>query len=77
MRSKFFISVFSLFIVTTKLLADRNSVVPDSVVKPFTPPDQGPLGINNITGVALYGMAILFAVLIIALWRRNITKGKA
>ena len=55
-----------------KLFADTTSVVSDSIIKPFTPPNQGPLGIDTMTGVVLYGAAILFAVLILILWRRNI-----
>ena len=76
MQNKFLIFFFSLFIATTKLFADTTSVAPDSAVKPFTPPNQGPLGIDNITGVALYAAAILFAMLIIALWRKNIMRVK-
>jgi hypothetical protein len=75
--NKFFISLFSFFIVTTKLFADTTSVASDSAVKLLAPPNQGLLGIDNMTGLALYGMAILFAVLIIALWRRNIIKEKS
>ncbi len=76
MRNKFFILLFSFFIVTAKLFADTTSVASDSAIKPFTPPNQGPLGVDNLTGLTLYGIAILFAVLIIALWRRNIIKEK-
>lgn len=72
MRSKFFILTLIVFFAATKLFADTTSIVPDSIIKPFTPPNQGPLGIDNMTGVALYGAAILFAVLILMLWRRNI-----
>jgi len=57
--------------------ADTTSVAGDSANKPFIPPDQGPLGIDNVTGVALYGAAILFAVLVLALWRSNIMKRRS
>ena len=72
MQNKFFIFLFSVFFATTKLFADTTSVITDTAIKPFTPPNQGPLGIDNMTGIALYGAAILFAVLIVMLWRRNI-----
>lgn len=71
MRSKLFICLFTIFFAA-KLFADTTSVVPDTIIKPFATPNQGPLGIDNITGVALYGAAIFFAVLILMLWRRNI-----
>jgi hypothetical protein len=73
MRSRFFL-LLSLFFIASKGFADTSSVAIDSASKPFTPPNQGPLGIDNITGLALYGAAIVFAVLIIALWRNNIVK---
>jgi hypothetical protein len=72
-RNNFFFLLTFLFTLASKIFADTTSVASDSVVKPFTPPDNGPLGIDNATGLALYGAAILFAVLIIALWRKNIT----
>ena len=75
MRNKFFLFILTFFLAE-KLFADTTSVVSDSIIKPFTPPNQGPLGIDNMTGVVLYGAAILFAVLILMLWRRNITKEK-
>jgi hypothetical protein len=70
-RNKFFILLTSCIFVS-KTLADTTSTTTDSVIKNFTPPDNGPLGIDNYTGVALYAAAILFAVLVIALWRKNI-----
>ena len=64
MRNKFFIFLFTIFFAA-KLCADTTSVAFDSAVKPFTPPNQGPLGIDNMTGIALYGAAILFAVYVL------------
>jgi hypothetical protein len=75
-QNKFFIFLFSIFFITAKLFADSTSVALDSSLRPFTPPNQGPLGIDNTTGVALYGVAILFAVLILVLWRNSIIKRK-
>jgi len=57
-----------------KIFADTTYVAADSSVKPFVPTNKGPLGIDNMTGMALYGIAILFAILILALWRQNIMK---
>jgi len=74
MRNKIFIFLFTLSIVSEGVFADTTSVVADSSVKPFAPPDNGPLGIDHLTGLALYSVAILFAVLIVWLWRRNITR---
>ncbi len=74
MRNKFFILLLLVCTIATKIFADTTSVATDSAVKPFTPPNQGPLGIDNMTGLALYGAAILLAVLVIALWRKNIIK---
>lgn len=72
MRNKFFLFLLSCFLFLAKAFADTTSVAVDTAAKPFIPPDQGPLGIDANTGIVLYGAAILFAVLIIALWRRNI-----
>jgi hypothetical protein len=58
------------------VFADTTSVAGDSTVKPFVPPNNGPLGIDNVTGIALFGAAILFAILILVLWRKNIMKSK-
>ena len=74
MRNKFFILLLFVFASATKLFADTTSVATDSVIKPFSTPNQGPLGIDNTTGLALYATAILLAVLVIALWRKNIIK---
>jgi hypothetical protein len=74
MRNRYFILLFSIVIVTAKLFADTTSVALDSAEKPFIPPNQGPLGIDNMTGLALFGVAILISVFVIALWRRNIMK---
>ena len=74
MRNRFFIFLFSAIPIASKVFADTTSIASDSIVKPFTPPNQGPLGIDNMTGLALYGAGILFAVLIIALWRKNIIR---
>ena len=74
MRNKF-LFIF-LFIFTAKIFADTTSVASDSTIKPFIPPSDGPLGLDAYTGLALYTAAILFAVLIVALWRRNIVKRK-
>jgi hypothetical protein len=73
-RNKFYIFLLTGIILTAKVFADTTSIAADSSVKPFVPPDNGPLGIDHITGLALYAVAILFAVLIIALWRTNIIK---
>ena len=72
MRNKF-LFIF-LFIFTAKIFADTTSVASDSAIKPFIPPSNGPLGLDAYTGLGLYTAAILFAVLIVALWRRNIIK---
>ena len=74
MRNRFCFLLFVALLFCTKTVADTTSVAIDSTVKPFTPPNQGPLGIDIPAGLALYGAAILFAVLLIALWRRNIVK---
>jgi hypothetical protein len=75
-RNRFLISLLVLFFIATKILADTTSVATDSADKPFIPPNQGPLGIDISTGLALYGMAILFAILILALWRKNIVNSR-
>jgi len=74
MRSKIFIVLLSIIVAVSKVFADTTSVAIDSSEKPFSPPNQGPLGIDTTTGLALYGVAILFAVLVLALWRSNIMK---
>ncbi len=61
------------FFFAAKILADTTSVANDSADRPFTPPDKGPLGIDISTGLALYCVAILLAVLILVLWRKSIT----
>ena len=72
MRNKFLPAIVLIFFLVSKIFADTTSVVVDSPIKPFTPPDRGPLGIDINTGIALYIAAILFAVLVIAIWRKSI-----
>src|SRR5438552_5257236 len=72
LRSFLAMTFVVILLFAEKILADTTSVVSDSIEKPFSPPDKGPLGIDISTGLALYGMAILFAVLVVALWRKNI-----
>ena len=74
MRNKLSIFLIVTVFFAAKIFADTTSVATDSSMKAFVPPNNGPLGIDNVTGVALYGVAILFAVLVIALWRMNIIK---
>jgi hypothetical protein len=76
MRNRNFLFLSSLFFPASKVFADTTSVTNDSAAKPFTPPNQGPLGIDNMTGLAIYGAVILFTVLMIMLWRKNIIKNK-
>jgi hypothetical protein len=74
MRNRFILALLSVITIAPKIFADTTSVAVDSIPKPFSPPNQGPLGIDNITGVALFEAMILFALLVIALWRMNILK---
>jgi hypothetical protein len=71
-RNKFISLLLTSIFFAAKVFADTTSVATDSSDKPFTPPDKGPLGIDISTGLALYGMAILFTVLVLALWRKSI-----
>ena len=71
MRNSFFMVLLCAIPTVSKVLADTTSAAADSAVIPFSPPSQGPLGIDNMTGLALYGAAILFAVLVLALLRKN------
>ena len=76
MRNRLTALILFILLAATKVFSDTSSVAADSAVKPFTPPNQGPLGVDINTGLALYGAAILFAILIIALWRKSIIRSK-
>ena len=72
MRNRSFVIFLFCITFVSQVFADTTSVPIDSASKPFTPQAIGPLGIDTMTGLALYGAAILFAILILALWRKNI-----
>ncbi|MDP4219807.1 MAG: hypothetical protein Q8896_05165 [Bacteroidota bacterium] len=76
MRNKFIWGLLTVVFFAMDALADTTNVAVDSAAKPFVAPNQGPLGIDNSTGLALYGAIIVFAILIVGLWRKNIIGAK-
>jgi hypothetical protein len=72
-RNKYLQSLVLVICMCATAIADTTKVASDSA-KALTPAGNGTGGIDNVTGLMLYGVALLMAILIIAVWRKNLMK---
>ncbi len=77
MRNKLFIFVLSFVIIPSILFAQDSTSANTDSLQTSQPVHTGPLGISDTTGLAMYVVALLFLILILALWRRNRATPKA
>ena len=72
MRISYKMFPFFLLLISGRTFAGSLVATVDSSARTFIPPDHSVLGIDMFTGLVLYCVAIIFGIMAIALWRRNI-----